>query len=201
MKLAIYFFASFFLGAIPSAYVAGRLLKNIDIRQHGSGNVGATNAFRDLGKGPGSLVFALDFLKGAIPVLLFTYFFPRTEDPELMRLVAGLFAVLGHLFTPFLNFKGGKGIATGGGAVCAAFPLLFLVTLGAWFLTFFISRIVSLSSLVAVCVLAVYGVLTTQSSTLKGVFFAVALLIFWTHRGNITRLIHGEEHRFSKTKK
>ena len=196
MKLAVYFFASFFLGAIPTAYCAGRFLKNIDIRQHGSGNVGATNAFRVLGKGPGVFVFAVDFLKGAVPVMLFSHFFPRVDDPELMRLIAGLFAVLGHLFTPFLAFKGGKGIATGGGALCAVFPYLFLLTLGAWLLTFFISRIVSLSSLVAVFVLAVSAVLTVQDNALKSVFIAMALLVFWTHRSNIGKLMRGEEHKF-----
>ena len=201
MTLYFYCIAVFFLGAVPTAYLAGRLFKNIDIRRHGSGNVGATNAFRVLGKGPGALVFALDFFKGALPVLLFGVFFSPSDHSEFFRLMAGLVAVVGHVYTPLLGFKGGKGIATGAGVLCAGYPHLFLITLGVWLATFFISKIVSLSSLVAVSMLAISGFLTVQNVAVKPVFLGMTCLVFWTHRSNITRLIRGEETSFGKTKK
>ena len=201
MFLAAYFLASFFLGAIPNAYLAGRLLKNIDIRSHGSGNVGATNVFRVLGRGPGIAVFGLDFLKGALPVLLFAGAFPQTGDPELLRFMAGLSAVFGHMFTPFLGFKGGKGIATGAGALCAAFPPSFLVALSVWIAVFLASKTVSLSSLTAVLALFISGFFIQTKGEIRGVFLGLVLLVFWSHRANIGRLLKGQEHRFSKQTK
>ena len=202
MSLPVYFIAAFFLGAIPNAYLAGRLLKGIDIRQHGSGNVGATNVFRVLGKGPGSAVFALDFMKGALPVLLLPFFSAASHHPQLMRLAAGLCAVLGHMFTPFLKFKGGKGVASGAGAVCAAFPWLFLVAFVAWVIVFYFSRIVSLSSLASVSALYAAAVYTHPADPwTRRVFLGMLILVFWSHRSNLRRLIKGDEPSFSKTNK
>ena len=197
MPLPLFFVLAFFLGSIPNAYLAGRLLKNIDIRRHGSGNVGATNVFRVLGKGPGFAVFFLDFLKGAAPVALFLFLSSPQAHRELLALGVGLAAVLGHMFTPFLAFKGGKGVATGAGVICASFPLLFAVALAVWGISFFACRIVSVSSLLAVCALLVAGLLTHQSPEVLGVFFVMVLLVFWTHRGNIKKLRSGEEDRWS----
>ena len=197
MTLAVFFLGAFFLGSIPSAYLTGRLLKNIDIREHGSGNVGATNVFRVLGKGPGAAVFFLDFLKGAAPVAVFLAFFAPGSHRELLALAVGLAAVLGHMFTPFLGFKGGKGMATGAGVIGASFPALFAVSLIAWILVFFTSRIVSLSSLVAVCILFISGLWSRQPREIAGVFFGMVLLVFWSHRGNIKKLWKGQEHRLN----
>lgn len=199
--IALYLLGCFLLGSIPNAYLAGRLIKNIDLRQHGSGNVGATNAVRVLGKPVGFAVFALDFLKGAVPTLLVGRFFPEWAGEPLVGLLAGLTAVIGHMFTPFLAFKGGKGIATGGGALCAAYPLLFLVSLAVWVISFSFSRIVSLSSLIAVLALFLSSLLTPVSLASKALFFMMVLLVVWSHRANIERLLKGEEHRFSKSNK
>jgi glycerol-3-phosphate acyltransferase PlsY len=201
MILAAYFVGAFFLGAVPNGYLAGRLLKGIDIRQQGSGNVGATNVFRVLGKGPGLTVFALDFLKGALPVFLFTRFFSVTDYPPLTAFAAGFCAVLGHMFTPFLGFKGGKGVATSAGALCAAFPLNFLAALCAWMVVFSVSRIVSVSSLSAVLVLLFSVLWSPQAAQTSAVFLGLVLVAFWTHRANIRRLIKGEEYRFGKETK
>ena len=198
MVPAAYFASSFFLGSIPNAYLAGRLWKSIDIRHHGSGNVGATNVFRVLGRGPALVVFSLDFLKGALPVLLFSRFFPLAADPEFLRFIAGLCAVFGHMFTPFLGFKGGKGIASGAGVLCASFPLLFLSALSVWITVFASLRIVSLSSLAAVLALFASSFFLRTQGNIRGVFLGVVLLVFWSHRANIGRLMRGEEQRFSK---
>jgi acyl phosphate:glycerol-3-phosphate acyltransferase len=200
MGLTFYFIGCFFLGSFPTAFVAAKMLKNIDIRQHGSGNVGATNVLRVLGTGPGVTVFAIDFLKGALPAWLLGVFFPEQAVP-LLGLAAGLSAVLGHMFTPFLNFKGGKGVATASGALCAAFFVHFLATAVAWWVFFYFSRIVSLSSLGAVCALLVSALLWREPAPVLGTFSAIVLLVFWSHRSNISRLMKGEEHRFSKKTK
>ena len=197
MVLAVFFLGAFFLGAIPNAYLAGRLLKNIDIREHGSGNVGATNVFRVLGKGPGTAVFFLDFLKGALPVAGFLIYFSAGSHRELLSLAVGLMAVLGHMFTPFLGFKGGKGVATGAGVLCASFPTLFAVSLSAWIFVFYFSRIVSLSSILAVCALFLAGLWTHQTPEIVGVFFGMVLLVLWSHRSNLKKLRAGQEHRWN----
>ena len=195
---ALLFLFAFFLGSVPNAYLAGRLLKNIDIREHGSGNAGATNVFRVLGKGPGLTVFFLDFLKGVLPVVVTLFLFPQPQaHRELIGLFVGLSAVLGHVFTPFLGFKGGKGVATGAGVICASFPSLFVVTLSVWLLSFFLSRIVSLSSILAVCALFVAACLTRQPREILIVLSGMTLLVLWSHRRNIKKLRLGQEHRFS----
>ncbi|MGH7197341.1 MAG: glycerol-3-phosphate 1-O-acyltransferase PlsY, partial [Candidatus Omnitrophota bacterium] len=149
LDFAIAFVVSFFVGSLPTAYLAGKYLKETDIRQHGSGNVGATNAFRVLGKRIGAVVFALDLAKGALP----TWFMTRVVFPETIpvdwAVWAGLGAILGHIYTPFLGFKGGKGIATGAGVILAVYPAVFWIVISVWVLSFFLSRIVSLSSIIA----------------------------------------------------
>ena len=199
MTLILFFLGAFMTGSIPNAYLAGRLLKKIDIREHGSGNVGATNVFRVLGRGPGLAVFFLDFIKGALPVLAYLAAFSQFEPHrDLMALLVGLFAVLGHMFTPFLGFKGGKGVATGSGVICATLPILFLVTLTVWLVTFFLSRIVSLSSILAVFALFIGGLITPpHSQEVRLVLLGMFILLLWSHRSNIKKLIEGREHRWS----
>jgi acyl phosphate:glycerol-3-phosphate acyltransferase len=188
-----YLVLAYFLGAIPTAFLAAKWLKNIDIRKHGSGNVGATNAFRVLGKGPGLAVFALDFLKGAAPVYLFktTAYGSFAESTEVLCI--GLAALLGHVFTPFLGFKGGKGVATGSGMLAAGFPWLFLITTASWGATFFFTRIVSVSSLGAALAMSVSAFLLGYNPKTLAIFLALTGFIFWTHRANIGRILRGEE--------
>ena len=157
LKGAIAFIVSYLIGSIPTAYIFGRLLKKIDIRKHGSGNVGATNAFRILGKGPGTAVLLIDVFKGAIVTSLVANLF-GLNDP-LMRVLLGIVVVCGHNWTIFLNFKGGKGIATSLGvlvgltiAIASIRPVV-LYTFLSWILTFLISGYVSLASIVASVVL------------------------------------------------
>ncbi len=192
----LYAVAAFMCGSLPTAFIVAKRLKNIDIRQHGSGNVGATNAFRVLGKGPGSLVFAIDFLKGFIPVYIFSQSSYNTAS--YMPLAIGVFAILGHIFTPFLNFKGGKGVAAGSGVLAASHPLLFIAAFATWIICFLVTRIVSASSILAVIVLSLLAWIMSPGDSSTYVLTALSLFVLWTHRSNIGRLLRGEEKRISK---
>lgn len=199
IKYALLFAGSFLLGSVPTALLAARKLKGIDIRKHGSGNVGATNAFRVLGKKAGLFVFAVDFLKGAAPAwAAIAIFGAGYEDPRMLALGAGLAAVLGHIYNPFLGFKGGKGVATGAGALCGSYPPLFFVAAMTFGVLFYFSRIVSLSSLAAIAILVPGCWIHTQDGRLTSLFFALFILLCWTHRQNIQRLMRGEERPIVK---
>ena len=195
MKSFIFYAAIAFLsGATPTAYWTAKRLRGIDIREHGSGNAGATNAMRVLGKGPGYFVFAVDFLKGLLPVLLYRY--SSNFPTELQMLGVGAFAVLGHVFTPWLNFKGGKGVATGAGMLAAAVPVNFLIATVSWILLFLVTRTVSISSLVAALDLSLSGIYLRQEPKLIAALFGLFLFVLWTHRSNLTRLIQKKENKF-----
>ncbi len=196
VSIILFWVTAFLLGSIPTAYLAGRIFKGVDIRLHGSGNVGATNAFRVLGKKIGALVFAIDFLKGFLPAALLPLCLPQGHlDVREVGLWIGTGAVAGHVFTPFLDFKGGKGIATGGGVLCGSFPLLFLITLVIWVAVFIMTRIVSISSLIASASLVISSTLFGLKKSIILTFFLIALFIIWTHRSNIFRIINGSENK------
>lgn len=187
MIFALCFSVAFLSGAIPTAYLAGRRFGKIDIRKHGSGNMGATNAFRVLGRGPGVFVFAVDFLKGYLPVLFYLSRFSAPGSSQAMGegLWLGLGAVLGHVFTPFLGFKGGKGIATGAGALLACSPFYFLSAAGLWILALLVSRVIAVASLSAVAGLLVLGFLGKEPMLVESYFILAMLLTLWTHRKNL----------------
>jgi acyl phosphate:glycerol-3-phosphate acyltransferase len=194
--------ASYVFGATPFGYLAGRM-RGMDIRQHGSGNIGATNAFRVLGKPTGITVFVLDFLKGLLPVLVAARVFP---DAGLAPpLLAGIGAILGHNFTFWLKFRGGKGIATSAGVLLALLPVAMLVGLGVWLLLFLSTRYVAVASIGAAFAIPVVTALRNVADTTPLLIFsiAIAVLAIVRHRPNIQRLIAGTENRFhrkSKTK-
>lgn len=190
------FSVAFLIGSIPTGYIAGRLFSGTDIRLHGSGNTGATNAFRVLGKKIGMLVFAVDFFKGFLPAFLVSRFFSLNySDPKELGLWIGVGAILGHVFTPFLGFKGGKGIATGAGVLCGAFPILCLMVIGVWGIVFFFTRIVSISSLIALIALVIFSFFLGLKLSISLLFLGVCLFTIWTHRSNISRLRKGEERK------
>lgn len=201
MNVLIAIIASYLLGSIPTAYWAGRLLKGIDIRQHGSGNVGATNASRVLGKGPGVVVFMIDVLKGSIPILFFGDIFQLERIGE--HLLLAVAVVCGHNWTVFLQFKGGKGIATSLGVLIgltikiSALRTVLFYTILTWFAVFLVSGYVSLASIVAGTILPVFMIFTRQvlEVTLLGALFSVFIII--RHRSNIKRLLAGHESRVS----
>lgn len=190
---------SYLAGSIPSAYIAGRL-RGVDLRKHGSGNLGATNVVRVLGRRIGAVVFIADFLKGFLPV----YFLPiytETLRPELWALVYGAAAILGHVKPIFLLGKGGgKGVATASGVFTALAFVPMLVAQVVWIGVFYFTRYVSLASLLSAVVLPV-SILVFYRDPKSPVFIAsviIAIFVFWTHRANIGRLRRGEEHRFAK---
>jgi len=189
--------ASYLIGSIPTAYIFGKIFKGIDIREHGSGNVGATNVFRVLGKGPGILALVLDIIKGVIPVVLIADLFGVTHILGLMAV--GCAAVCGHNWTCFLRFKGGKGVATSLGVLIgltikiAAIRPLLIIALISWIISFLISRFVSLSSIIAATSLPITAVVTRQpiEIIILGIIFFLFIVI--RHQPNIKRLIEGQE--------
>ena len=199
MNIIFGLLCSYLLGAIPTAYIFGKMLKGIDIRQHGSGNVGATNAFRILGKGPGSVVLFFDILKGALVITVIGNIFHF--DQIFLRVLLGASVVIGHNWTVFLNFKGGKGIATSLGVLIGlavqyeSLRMVLLVTVLAWLIIFFISGYVSLSSLVTALVLPISMFLTHQPRELLVLGLVFCVFIFVRHSGNIQRLMAGQERR------
>jgi len=201
--LVVAMVASYLLGSIPAAYIAGKA-KGVDLRKHGSGNLGATNVIRVLGKKIGIAVFAFDMAKGAFPV----YFFPRwaeslgapISNPVLAGILCGIAAIVGHVRPIYLGFgKGGKGVATAAGVFLALAPMQTLLTLVVFGVVLFSSGYVSLGSLTAGLILPV---LLALSIGVRSPIFAISVLVaafvFWTHRANIERLRKGEEHRFGK---
>jgi len=190
---------AYLAGSIPSAYIAGKL-RGVDLRQHGSGNLGATNVVRVLGAKTGAVVFLADVLKGFLPVF-FLPIYTETLQPGLWALVYGVAAILGHVKPIFLLGKGGgKGVATATGVFLALAPVPMLISMATWILVFAISRYVSLASLVGAVVLPV-AILAWYRDPRSPVFIAsviIAAFVFWTHRANIGRLRRGEEHRFVK---
>jgi acyl phosphate:glycerol-3-phosphate acyltransferase len=190
---------SYLAGSIPSAYLAGKA-RGVDLRKHGSGNLGATNVVRVLGPKIGAVVFIADLLKGFLPV----YFLPRyteTLRPGMWALVFGAAAIAGHVKPVFLLGKGGgKGVATASGVFLALAFVPMLIAEALWILVFYFTRYVSLASLVGAAVLPL-AILIFSRDPQSPVFIAsviIALFVFWTHRANIGRLRRGEEHRFVK---
>ncbi len=202
LSYAVVAVTAYLLGSIPTGYLAGRA-RGIDIRTVGSGNMGAANVFRTLGKTAGVTVLIVDGLKGYAACTwlcdgaLGLMNLP-TADAELYRIIAGIAAVLGHNFTCWLKFKGGKGIATSAGIFFALAPLAVSVALGAWIIVFALSRYVSVASIAAAVALPATVWLTPHSLTLRIVTTALGLLAIAKHKSNIERLFNGTEQRFGQ---
>ena len=189
---------AYLLGSIPSSVWLGRALKGIDLREHGSGNAGATNAFRVLGKPIGSAVLVMDMLKGFLAVnlsLLQSEIEPGSERWMMLRIGLGLVAVCGHIFPVFASFKGGKGVAAITGAALAIHPWAALAAMGVYLLVFLAFRISALGSLTAVLTYPVwiFWVFPTEFLTVRIFSLVVVALVLLTHRSNIRRLLRGEE--------
>ncbi len=203
LALAGALIGSYLLGSIPAAHIAG-LSKGIDLRKHGSGNLGATNVIRVLGTKIGLLVFAFDMAKGALPVALFSRWLPADAlilgDPTITGIACGIAAIAGHVRPIYLKFgKGGKGVATAAGVFLALAPIQTLLTLIIFAVVLLSSGFVSLGSLTGAVMLPVLLAITVSvRSPLFAISVLVGIFVFWTHRANIGRLRRGEEHRFGK---
>lgn len=192
----------YFIGSTPIGLIAGKL-KGIDIRQHGSGNIGATNVLRTLGKPIGITVLVFDIIKGILPVM---FALGLTNNP-VIHVAAALATILGHNFTFWLKFKGGKGIATTAGSMLPLVPIALLVAVTLWIVGFLVTRYVSIGSIAAAVSIPIVQFILT----LIGVYelnwpvliycLALAILAIWKHRSNIKRLMNGTESRFNKKTK
>ncbi len=194
---------AYLLGAIPFGFLIART-RGIDIREHGSRNIGATNVFRVLGRTWGLLTFACDAGKGALAVVLARHFAGVLAiDGVLAGIAAALGCLVGHSFPVWLRFKGGKGVASSLGVLLGLMPVASLIVLGIWGVVFRVSRYVSLASLVAAVALPVVVSGLLKTGRLEGMahlYFAgvAALLVIWRHRENIGRLRAGTENRFGR---
>jgi glycerol-3-phosphate acyltransferase PlsY len=189
--------ASYFIGALPTSYLLSRLFAGIDLRQHGSGNLGATNLYRVLGWKYAIPAALVDIAKGFVPVVVFS---PRVSSSELFALACGVAAILGHVFSVFVRFKGGKGVATAAGVMLGLAPLALAVSAVIWAVLVRLTGYVSLGSIVAAAVLplAVYALEDSSTPALLWIAAAIAAGVIVLHRHNIQRLLKGTENRFGR---
>jgi len=190
--------AAYLLGATPTSYVAGRLAKGWDLREHGSKNLGATNVYRVLGWRWAIPVALIDIAKGAVPVAVFGAW---AHGAPGFPVFLGLAAVLGHIFSPYVGFKGGKGVATAAGMFLALAPLAVVIALPVWGLCLWATGYVSLSSILAAAVFPILVLLTPHAGSPALIAsIGLAALIVYSHRANIRRLLAGTENRFRTRK-
>jgi acyl phosphate:glycerol-3-phosphate acyltransferase len=201
MNLFLLIISAYLIGSIPTAYWIGKLFFNIDIREHGSKNMGASNTFRVLGAVWGIIVLVIDMGKGIAAVQLFHAVQSSdwlSSELTFWKLIFGLVAVAGHIFPVFAGFKGGKGVATLFGVVLAIQPLTALISIGAFVVVVFLTKYISLGSIVAVIVFAacVWFAVKETNVYMRGFSVVAALLVIVAHRANIKRLIAGTENKF-----
>jgi len=194
--------AAYLLGSIPTGFLVARA-KGIDIQKVGSGNIGATNSMRVLGKPAGIFVLVMDLLKGFaavawLTVLVLKIFNGTTTDLETLKIVAGIFVVLGHNYPCWLKFKGGKGIATTAGVYLALAPLALGIALVVFILTVLLTRFVSLGSIVAAVALPIAVWFTRDNLTLRMMTIALGAMAIFKHRKNMQRIMAGTENRLGK---
>ncbi|AFJ62097.1 MULTISPECIES: glycerol-3-phosphate 1-O-acyltransferase PlsY [Bacillus] len=187
MLIALLIILAYVIGSIPSGLIVGKLAKGIDIREHGSGNLGATNAFRTLGVKAGSVVIAADILKGTLAAAL-----PYLLHVPIHPLLAGVAAVIGHVFPVFAKFKGGKAVATSGGVLLFYAPLLFVTMVAVFFVFLFLTKFVSLSSMLTGIYTIIYCLFVKDPYLLIVVTLLTAFVIY-RHRANIKRIINKTE--------
>lgn len=191
---------SYLIGAIPTGYLVART-RGIDIRKVGSGNIGATNVYRCVGKSWGILTFILDFLKGYLPAVLLpllAQLWTNESYGASWSMLFGCLAVAGHNWPVYLRFRGGKGMATGAGALLGFAPLVMLIGLVSWVILFLATRYVSLSSMLAAVVIAASAwPLYAGHRLIPATLTIMCAVIIWRHKGNIKRLLAGTEHRFT----
>jgi glycerol-3-phosphate acyltransferase PlsY len=198
MKIALIILGCYLLGSIPFGYIAGKLFKKIDIRELGSGNIGATNVFRILGPSLASLVLIGDIGKGIFSIYLAQYF---NIDNLLILTVAGLAVICGHDWSLFLGFKGGKGIATTFGVIFALNPIISILAIVVWVVVMIITRYASLSSILAVISIMIFTILFKQPYEYIIFSAIIIVLSIFKHKENIKRLRSGNERKIGKKSK
>lgn len=218
LNLIVILILSYLVGSIPTSIIISKMVKGIDIREHGSGNAGGSNVFRVLGWKYGVLVIILDALKGALAVVVVSrlYFgsfpFPNAtpfDDFTLVQIIAGISAVFGHIWTVFANFKGGKGIATSLGFLVAIITVDLLLSLAVFSIVVLVSRYISLGSVIAAISVPIimvvreniFNVDISGYHTILPFTIFLAFLVIYTHRSNISRLLNGNESKITLSKK
>jgi glycerol-3-phosphate acyltransferase PlsY len=206
MNLLLLIISAYLIGSIPTAYWIGKLFFNIDIREHGSKNMGASNTFRVLGSVWGIIVLVIDMGKGIAAVQLAHAVHSSdwlSNELTFWKLIFGLVAVSGHIFPVFAGFRGGKGVATLFGVVLAIQPWTALISIGAFLVVVFLTKYISLGSIIAVIVFAACVWFAVKETNVYMRWFSVvaALLVIIMHRSNIKRLIAGTENKFKGLRK
>lgn len=189
MLIVFVLLLAYLIGSIPSGLWIGKIFYGIDIREHGSGNLGGTNTFRTLGKKAGLIVTTMDVLKGTLATLLPVMF---GIDADLHPLITGTAAVVGHMFPIFAGFRGGKAVATSGGLLLGYAPILFLIIFVVFFISLYICKYVSLSSMIS-SVIALIVTFILKNPPLIIVVAVLTIFIFYRHRANIKRIKEGTE--------
>jgi len=190
--------SAFLVGSFPTSYILVKIKTGSDIRTMGSGNIGATNVFRSVGWRLGLVVLLIDFLKGLIATTVIANAVDfAIVSTSSQQLIVGICAILGHVFTPFMKFKGGKGVATGAGVALGIYPLQFIISLFAWGIILRIWRYMSVASIGGAFTFAIACAFMINNYFHVAVTFGLAIFITWTHRANIKRLLRNEEIKFN----
>lgn len=187
---------SYLLGSIPNGLILGKAIWGVDLRQHGSKNIGATNAWRTIGKAGGISIFALDFLKGAISAYLGLHLC----GSELAGVLCGILAIAGHSWSVFLSFKGGKGVATGLGVIAALMPMVTLIVFAVWFAIVYFTGYVSLGSIIGAALVPILALFFGLHTEFLIFGLIAAVFIIYRHKSNIERLLKGTESKIKAAK-
>ncbi|WP_337043743.1 glycerol-3-phosphate 1-O-acyltransferase PlsY [Emticicia sp. 17c] len=197
---------AYLLGSIPTAVWYGKIFHGVDVRQHGSGNAGATNSLRTFGRKAGIIVLIIDFLKGFLAVLSARFFFSDTTLDKYLFLMMGIAAVIGHLYPVFAQFRGGKGVATALGVIAASFPMTVILCLVVFLIIVFITKYVSLGSMISALAFPiqiafnVWGINPDHDPYYLAFGSFLCLILVFTHRHNIQRLMKGTENKIGAKK-
>lgn len=191
LSYIIVIFLSYVIGSIPSGLILGKTLWHVDLRQHGSKNIGATNAWRTLGKLPGFIVFVSDLLKGMLGV----YLGMMLVGSSTAMIIGGIMAIVGHSLSLFLKFKGGKGVATGLGVLIMLMPSVSAIVFLVWLIVVLISKYVSLGSIIAAVLVPVCAFIMGLSFDFVVFGIVAAVFVIYRHKSNIIRLMNGTENK------
>jgi glycerol-3-phosphate acyltransferase PlsY len=190
--------ASYLIGAIPASYIAGRMARGIDLREHGSGNLGATNTFRVLGARVAAPVMVFDILKGTFPVVAFSQW--DNSGDWRWELAYGAAAIVGHVFSIYMRFKGGKGVATSAGVFGALAPVPLLAGFAVWLIVLKVMRMVSAASILAAATVGLLVWIVPTRDEVRWLGMAIVAFVIFAHRSNIGRILQGTEPRFGAKK-
>lgn len=197
LSYIIVILCSYIIGSIPSGLILGKTFWNVDLREHGSKNIGATNAWRTLGKLPGFIVFVADLLKGMIGV----YLGMLLVGTSTAMIIGGIVAIIGHSLSLFLKFKGGKGVATGLGVIIMLMPTVSAIVFIIWLVVVMLSKYVSLASIIAAICVPIFAFVLGMPFEFVAFGVVAALFVIYRHKSNIGRLMNGTENKIKAGKR